>query len=197
MLEISVLLAIGILGDGWVYLEAHRPLLLVCLSCFGCLPPAPLLCTSQNFHIKSQSWDVNLACNPLSWGEYSSCHIRVYYLGLQQYCDERAQNYNTEGWQNFITVFHHWPPSTAQLEGLLCFTESLGEPGADQSLHSGIPLGIFFIYQCVCVWGGPFFPHGLLTTNPWGQRLKHWQRQLSGRQLQSICSTLFQSGGNI
>lgn len=65
-----------------MYLEAHRPLLLVSLSCFGCLPPAPscaydILCTSQNFHIKSQSWDVNLACNLLSLGKYSSCHIQV------------------------------------------------------------------------------------------------------------------------
>ena len=82
VLEIGVLLTIGILGDGWMYLEAHRPLLLICLSCFGCLPPTPfcaydILCTSQNFHIEIQSWDVNLACNPLSLGGYSSCHIQV------------------------------------------------------------------------------------------------------------------------
>lgn len=43
-----------------------------------------------------------------------------------------------------------------------CFaSESLGEPGADQSLHSAVSLGNFFIY----LWGS-FFPHGLLTTGP-------------------------------
>lgn len=203
VLEISVLLAIGILGDGWVYLEAHRPLLLVCLSCFGCLPPAPLLCLWHSVHLTEFSHqESELGCQSclqsLELGRililsYSSILFRV--AAILWWNGPKLQ-------YRRMTEFYYCLPSLTSINcsiGRVALLHRVTRRARSwpvfafwHSLRNFLHLPV-----CVCVGGRPFFPHGLLTTNPWGQRLKHWQRQLFGRQLQSICSTLFQSGGNI
>lgn len=99
-------------------------------------PPAHI---TEAFTHGIRAGDGNFASNPSNLDKYSSCSQVLYiFLGLQQHCNERTQNYNAERWQNFITVIYHWPVVTG------CFASgSLREPGVDHSLLSAISLRDF------------------------------------------------------